>query len=206
MPTRPFSRSRFAIFSGLGLLFLCALTVPLGKGHAMGTPAPQHNATNDIATPISGVQGHVARDDTQPLNTGRLRVYTSTDATAPASIQEQAKLIRPLLTGLTSLPALSDVTDRARDLGITPQALAKSIHGMGKYTQPNSIQALDAGGKQPAVVLARIAADAPQAAVNVSLYCLNSSNRDAITISHFGPISPQYMIKIKEKICAPYSD
>ncbi len=204
MPARPKIAPRFSAFFVLALLLLCAQIAPFGKGHAMGSPTPQPTTTRDIISPISGLQGHIARDDSQALTAGYLRVYTSPDITAPRSIKEQADLIRPLLTSLTALPPLSDVTERAHELGASIEALAKAVHGTGKYTRPNSVLTLGADGGQPAVFLARIAQDAPQAAVNVTLYCL--ADTGAVTISHFGPIRPHSLIEIKETVCTSHSD
>lgn len=195
------SRSRFSAFLALGLLFVCALTDPIAKGHAMGSPASQTRATHDIALPAPGLKGHIARDDTAAPTPDMLRLYSSADPAAPASIRAQAQLVLPVLRDLSALPPLADVTQRATALGASPQALARHIHGDGKYTQPNALLALTGPDSAPALVLARIAADDPQAAVNVTLYCLARGANEAITIAHFGPVRPDSMIEIKEKIC-----
>lgn len=201
MTALPRPGPRFFAVPALALLLLCALTEPFGKGHAMGSPTHQPAATRDLETPVAGLAGHVARDDTVALPAGHLRLYRNPDATAPESIRQQADLIAPLLQDLSPLPPLADVTDRASALGASPAALAQAIHGTGKYTRPNRILALDAGSDRPAAILARIADDAPHAAVNVTFYCLNRQQNDQITISHFGPINPASLIEIKEKLC-----
>ena len=183
----------------LALAGLC-LTVFIAsqqQGTAMGSV--QNKAISDIALPAgwTGVNAAIARDDSRALAPGQMRIYRATETGGPglpASVLDQAGLIRQLARDLPALPQLSDVSTRGAGIA----ALTRAAYGSGKYTQPNRILTLDAGSDRPGFALMRIADDAPDAPGPASVYCVVG---DAITISHFAGVRPSFLIEIKEKVC-----
>ena len=189
-----------------------ALSAPL-KGLAMGSTASP-SAVIDIERPSdwSGIRGYVASGDSAPLGGGNIRVYRARKGQMsglPASVVTQADLLFPLAAVLRdgpALPPLTDVTDLATQAGASPKALAQAQSAGGKTTLPNQILAIGAATDAPAVVLMRRAVDAPDAAVNVTLYCFGEFPDLAVKISYLGPVAPDFLIEIKDGICATRFD
>ncbi|QIZ82698.1 hypothetical protein SAMN04488043_11655 [Thalassovita gelatinovora] len=185
---------RLLALTGLGLILFFTSQQ---QGAAMGSV--QNKTISDIAMPAgwTGIDAAVARDDSRTLASGQMRIYRAPQtggAGLPASILDQAGLIRQLAQDLPALPQLSDVSTRGAGIA----ALTRAAYGTGKYSQPNRILTLDAGSDQPGFALMRIADDAPDAPGVASLYCVRDG---AITISHFGGVRPSFLIEIKDRIC-----
>lgn len=186
------------------------------EGQAMGQAHTNITATTgtktdamaitDIAIPAhwSGVEGFAARDDAAalaPHTLRRYRVAPSPAADLPASVVAQAEVARPLLD-LPPARALQDVTAAAAARGVTLAALVQAMTA-GKRSQPNHLLSLGATASGQAFMLARIASDQPQAAVDATLYCVDTQpdTRGHIAVISLGGVSPQKLIDIKDNIC-----
>jgi hypothetical protein len=183
-------------------------SVPL-KGYAMGSIASSSQVMVDIDRPAAwgGISGFIARDDEAALAPGNIRIYRVKRGVhdgLPRSVVAQANLLFPLADTMrraTGLPELADVTDMAAKLGAGPAALAAAQMGNGKRTMPNQLLAIAPGTDQPALVLLRRAIDAPDAPINVTLYCFSEHPDNVLKIAQFGPVHPNSLIDIKDEIC-----
>ena len=170
----------------------------------MGSPATRSPALTDFPIPSTwtGVTGFLARDDSQPLEPGHIRLYSAPaggKSAVPSSIAHQAELLRPLIGALPKTDQITDITALAAQKGAGLTELSRALYGTGKYTRPNKILLMDGTDPRPGLILARFAEDAPSAPVTATLYCLNVSG--LVSVAHLGGVTLENMIKIKEKLC-----